>query len=377
MSGQIIRRGERRFLVRWFIGRDGTGKRCYGSKTVHGTKKDAQAALREVMGNRDRGVVVESRRVSLGTYLDEWLEKAARGRLRPRTLDDYKEKLNRYVRPRLGALRLDRVTPLEIQGLVTELEGQGLSPATIRYAHAILSGALRQAVRWRLLAVNPASAVDLPRLKAREMQALGPDEAGRLRKALAGTRFEALFLVLLGTGLRPGEAFALRWEDVDLEAARVTVQRTLPKRRQRDPVTFEEPKTARSRRQVPLPPTLVAALRRHRARQAEERLAVGDAYAELGLVFATELGEPVNPRNVIRRHFKPAVKRAKLPKTLRLYDLRHSFASLAMAAGAHVKTVSDRLGHASTRMTLDVYSHTLEPVEKDATDRIERTIFGG
>jgi integrase len=385
--GQVIPRGEHRWLIRWFLGRDGTGKRRYGSRTVHGTKKDAQKALREKLQQRDLGVVVLSRRVTVNAYLDEWLEKAARGRLRPRTFADYKEKLKRYVRPILGLQRLDRLTPLDVQGMVTQLSVEGcptvdpkdrepLAPQTVRYAHAILSGALEQAVRWQMLAANPARRVELPKNRRREMQALTPAQAAKLREVLAGTRYEALFLLLLGTGLRPGEALALQWGDLDLEAGRATVQRTLPRRKQREALAFEDPKTARSRRVVPLPPTVVQALRRHRAHQAEERIALGAEWSDHGLLFTTELGEPANYRNLVRRHFKKALERAELPLTLRLYDLRHSFASLAMAAGAHVKAIADRLGHSSTKMTLDVYSHVLEPVERDATSRIEQAVFG-
>lgn len=386
MSGQVIRKGDRRFLIRWFLGRDPKGKRRYSSKTIHGTKKEAEKALREILAKRDLGIVVQSSRVSLDAYLDEWLEKAAKSRLRPRTLKDYRDKLNCYVRPILGAQRLDRITPLDVQGMVRQLSEQGapavkhprpLAAQTVRYAHAILSGALEQAVRWQMLSDNAARHVQLPKLERREMKALSAAEAGEFCKALVGDRFEAYFVLLLGTGLRPGEARALRWSDVDFEAGRVTVQRTLPRRRQGDPIGFEDPKTARSRRMVPLLATVSRVLRQHRARQAKERLQLGDSYAaELDLVFTNEIGEPVNERNLVRRHFKPALERAELPASLRVYDLRHSFASLAMAAGAHVKAVSDRLGHSSTKMTLDVYSHVLEPVEKDATERIEGAIFG-
>jgi integrase len=225
---------------------------------------------------------------------------------------------------------------------------------------------------------NPATDVELPRRRRREMRALSPAEAAGLREAVAGTRFEALFLLLIGTGLRPGEALALRWSDVDLEAGRASVRQTLSRRAKGEAVRFDEPKTPRSRRTVPLPKAVIEALRRHKAKQAEERLTLGSAYdATLELVFASETGGPVNYRNLDRRHFKAALKRAGLPETLRLYDLRHSFASLALAAGAHVLAVADRLGHASTKMTLDVYSHTLASVEAEATERIERTIFGG
>jgi integrase len=354
MPGQVIPRGERRWRIRWFIGRDETGKRKYGSRNIHGTKKEAEAKLREILSQRDQGIVIQTRRISVGAFLDEWLEKAAKPRLRPRTFLDYQEKLKRYVRPLVGARRLDRLTPLEVQGMIAALSERGcptaekekrkpLAPQTVRYAHAILQSALEQAVRWQMLASNPASHVQLPKQRRREMHALSQEEAKAFREAIAGSRFEALFLLLLGTGLRPGEALALQWADLDLEAGRVTVKRTLPRRRQKDAVAFEDPKTPRSRRAVPIPPTVAEALKRQKVEQAKARLAAGKDWTDFGLVFTTELGAPVNYRNLDRRHFKEALETAKLPKTIRLYDLRHSFASLAMAAGAHVKAISDRL----------------------------------
>lgn len=219
--------------------------------------------------------------------------------------------------------------------------------------------------------------MQFPKNERREMHALSAEQAKKFREAITGKRFEAQFLLLLGTGLRPGEALALRWSDLDLDAGKVTVQRTLPRRQQRDEVVFEDPRTRRSRRVVPLPQPVAQALKRHRAVQAQERLLAGAIYrSDLDLVFGTETGEPVNYRNLDPRHSKKALERAKLPATIRLYDPRHSFASLAMAAGAHVKAIADRLRHLSTKMTLDVYSHVLEPVEKDATERIENAVFG-
>jgi integrase len=381
MAGQIIRRGDRTFLVRWHLGRGGDGRRRYASKTVHGTKKDAQAALREELRGRDLGITTTSRRMLLGDYLDRWLETAVATRLRKRTAEEYKLVLRRYVRPYLGGLRLDRVTPLEVQGMIRELDRRGLGPRTIRYAHAVLSGAMRQAVRWRMIAMNPASDVDLPRMKRREMAALSPAQADAFQAAIRGTPHEALFLTMLATGLRPAEALALRWQELDLTGGRLVVRRTLPERTRLAEMTdadFEEPKTARSRRVVPLPPSLVDVLKAHRARQAERRMELGPAYrADLDLVFASASGTPLARENTIRRHFKPALKRAGLSEKIRLYDLRHSFATLAMAAGVHVKHVAERMGHTSTTLTMDTYSHVLEPMEGEATARIEAVLFGG
>ena len=277
-------------MVRWFLGRDGRGRRRYKSQTVHGTKKDAARVLRERLRERDLGTTIESS-LTLNEYLDEWLEKAATGRLRPRTVSDYREKLDRYVRPILGGQRLDRLRPLDVQALVTELSERGapglpkprrrpLAPQTVRYAHAVLSGALEQAVRWQMIRTNPARYVQLPKVVRKEKRSLSPEEAGRLRDAVRDTPFEALFLLLLGTGLRPGEAFALRWSDLDLEEGRVAVTRSLPRRKQTAPIEFYDPKTPRSRRSVPLPPTVIESLRCHRRRQSTSRPRSGRALSQ-------------------------------------------------------------------------------------------------
>jgi integrase len=250
----------------------------------------------------------------------------------------------------------------------------GLSARTVRYTHAVLSSALKQAVKWRMISQNPASYVDLPRLKKTEMKSFSPEEAERFLEAASRERWGTLWAVALTTGLRPGEYLALRWPDVDLKAGTVTVRRALVRRKDGS-WGFEEPKTARSRRTVPLPPSAVKALAEHKRKQAEERLAKGPAYKNQGLVFATSTGQPLDQINLLRRHFKPILKAAELPTTFRMYDLRHSCATLLLAAGENPKVVSERLGHASVALTLDIYSHVLPSMQQQAAERLEGMLF--
>ena len=377
MAGSIIPRGERRWLVRWYEGIGEDGKRVYRSQTVRGKKKEAETLLSEKVVALDQGEITCDSKMRLNQYLDKWLKEGAPLHLRLRTVLDYTDMLKRHVRPQLGMKRLDRLTVLDVQGMVRQMQDQGLLPATIHRCHAILSRALKQAVKWGLVRKNAATGVVLPKLGKREMLALEPEQAGRFREAIGGTPHEAFFLLLLGTGLRPSEALALRWEDLDLDTRTVKVERTLPRWRRRDPIRFEATKTEWSERTVPLPQVVAVALRSHRAQQAEERLAAGADYADHGLVFATVFGLPLSEPNLVRRHFKPALKRAGLAKELRLYDLRHSYASLAMAAGVNVKVVSERMGHKSVAITLDTYSHVLKSVATEADAKIEAAIFGG
>ena len=373
-DGQIVGRGERRWLVRWYVGLTGEGRRKYSSKMIHGTKRDAQRYLNSVLRSRDLGQYVEPARMSLDQYLDQWLEKSARMRVTLRTYEGYQKLLKRYVRPEFGGRRLDQLRPLEIQGLIGKLEDRGLSPKTIRLAVGVLSMALKQAVRWGMLASNPATLVDLPKQRRTEMQALSKEEVARFRAAAKGTRHAVLFDFMLASGCRPGEALAIRWADLDLETGEVMIQRALTTVDGR-PV-FGSPKTAGSRRRIPLPSALAGSLVRHRLAQAEQALMLGPVYdRELDLVFANEAGGPLELRNLARRHLKPALKAAKLPVSLRLYDLRHTHATLLLAEGVHPKVAAERLGHATTRMTLDVYSHVLPGMQEGAAKVIERAVF--
>lgn len=391
MAGQIIKRGDNTWLIRIFTGRDAKGKRCYFNKTIHGTKKEADKFLRAKLREQDLGVFVEPAAVSVNEYLDKWLHAAARPRLRERTFGDYKQLLKRYVRPSLGEKRLCDLRPLDIQSLYTYMAapklkkdevpqqgviyGLGLSARSIRYTHAILSSALKQAIKWHMLAVNPCAAVELPRMMRREMQAFSPEDAGAFLKSAADDEHGIIFAFALATGMRPEEYLALKWSDVNLEQGRATVQRTLVFRKGGG-WYFGEPKTSRSRRTVPLPASIVRALAAHRREQMEARLKAGASYQNHDLVFATVEGTPHNLRNLTLRHFQKILTRAKLSTKFRVYDLRHSCATLLLVAGENPKIVSERLGHASIVLTLDTYSHVLPTMQEAASQKLERILFG-
>lgn len=313
--------------------------------------------------------------ITVDEYLNKWLELAAKPRLRERTLDDYEEKLNRYVRPVIGAQKVSDVRSLDVQGVYSLMAGRSLSPRTIRYTHAILASAIKQAVRWNMLLRNPCAAVELPRLERKEMQALSPAEVTRFLNAAAEDEHTALFAFAVATGMRPEEYLALKWTDVDLEARTATVTRTLVWRKGGG-WYYGEPKTTRSRRTILFPEPLAKVLRTHRAKQAEIKLKAGHAYQSDNLLFATFEGTPLHIRNLTTRHFKPILKRANLSPSFRLYDLRHTCATLLLAANEHPKVVSERLGHASVTLTLDTYCHVLPSMQQAASDTLERILYG-
>lgn len=210
-----------------------------------------------------------------------------------------------------------------------------------------------------MLPFNPADAVDLPKQERKEMRAMNQDEAQRFLETVAGTRWEVLFTTLLTTGLRPSEAMALKWGDIDLGAGQLSVRRTV--KRVKGVWVYEEPKTKSSRRLIELPMGTVQAL-------------VG-LQQDYELVFTNGLGEPINIYTVIEHHFKPVLKRIGLPKEVRLYDLRHTHAALLLLAGVHPKIVSERLGHSSIQITLDTYSHVLPTMQKETAAKLDAMLF--
>ena len=367
--------GKVSWTVQVRIGTKSNGKPRWLTKTFE-KQKNAKAYLARVIKDRDSGLVVQPSKMPLNEFLDRWLEDAVEPRVRGNTFRSYRWQLKKYVRDELGSYRLCDISPLQIQKLYSKLNREGLSPRVIRYSHSILSNAFGQAVKWRMLASNPCSGAELPRTKHKETRALTVEEMARFVKVLRGTRHEVLFLVALTTGMRPSEYLALRWKDVDFDTARIQVRRSLDWRR-KGQWEFSEPKTARSRRSIPIPTEVVGRLREHRRVQAEERLKAGPEWADQSLVFCDRKGEPLDRQNLLRRHLRPLLMKADISTDLTLYSLRHSCATLMLAAGVHPKVVSERLGHSSIAITLDVYSHVLPSLQIEATEKMSDLVFGG
>jgi len=367
------------WVVRIFLGRDENGKQKFHKKIIKGTKKEAVTYETKKLRERDLGISIESTNTTLNKYLDEWLDKAAKHRLRERTFEDYKEYLKRYVRHVIGSKKLCDLKPLDIQKLYTDLLERNLSARTVRYAHAVLSSALKQAVKWQILVVNPCDAVDLPKQQRTEMNALTPAEATKFLEAARTDKWYVIFSLALATGMRPEEYLGLQWKDLNFDTGTMIVRRALVWKRKGGGWSLQEPKTSQSRRTIPLPVSVLKELREHRRKQNEERLSIGAEYQNNDFIFAGEFGTPILASNLFRRHFQPIitklVEEGKLKKKIRLYDLRHSCATLLLSAGENPKVVSERLGHASIILTLDVYSHVLPDMQKSATEKIEKMLF--
>ena len=232
--------------------------------------------------------------------------------------------------------------------------------------------ALKQAVRWGLLQRNPAELADLPKADRKERRVLSPAEARQFIEACEGAEHGLVFHFALLTGMRPEGYLALQWSDLDLERRTAQVRRAVV--RQKGGWRFKEPKTSRSRRSVALPADLIQKLVKHRLRQNEWRLQLGGLWEALDLVFCGAGGSPLSNVDLNRRHFKPLLEKAGLPQ-IRLYDLRHSCATLLLIAGENPKVVSERLGHSTVVLTLDTYSHVLPTMPEQATARLQELLY--
>ncbi len=376
MAGQIIKRGDNVWQIRVFLGRDGSGKRKYFSQTIHGNKKLAQQQLNRQLARRDTDDLIVSTPVFLKDHLSKWLRVSAKPRVKEATLHSYEWIVATYLTPRLGMHRLRdlQLNHSTVQDFYSDLTAHGLSARTVRYIHSVLSAALSKAVEDGAITRNPCLRCTLPRKATPEMKCFSQEEARRFLAAAKGDRFYTVFLLALSTGMRPGEYLGLQWKDVDLDGGILSVRRSLKVRRGGG-FYFTEPKTKQSKRLIPLSPSLIAALRGHRKAQAEEIMKRRDIYQDHGLVFANEIGLPILRENLTTRHFKKIVKAAEVPM-IRLYDLRHTCATLLLLDGIHPKVVAERLGHASIVLTMDTYSHVLPTMQQNATDSMERLMQG-
>jgi len=324
-------------------------------KPVYGkTRKEVSEKLTEAMAGRDKGLVFDTGKLTVGKHLTRWLEDVVKPSASHRTYSSHAQQVHDHLAPTLGRIKLKDLRKTHIDRLYREKLGSGLSPSTVRRVHAVLHKALEEAVKGDLIPRNPAAHANKPKVNQEEIEPLDASQAVEFLKVAKGDRFEALYILCLMCGLRQGEALALRWQDIDLEGGTLRVSRQLQRVRSGGGLRFSEPKNA-SRRTVGLPQRAVSVLKSHRRRQLEEKL-VATSYHDKGLVFASREGKPLDAQNVVNRYFKPLLKRAGLPP-IRFHDLRHSCLSLLAQRGEPIRDLQALAGHATAAFTLGRYTH--------------------
>ncbi|HWV37790.1 MAG TPA: site-specific integrase [Vulgatibacter sp.] len=362
------------------------------------TEAEARAKRVEILRTLHTGGTVSTTKDTVGAYLDRWLEHLREeGRLRPRTLFSYDQHVRLYIKPTLGNVKLAKLSAEQVQRWINARKAAGrpeagrgsrgsagkdgrVSGVTMRYSHAVLRKALAQAVRWRLIPTNVASKehVDGPRVERSRADAFTVDEARALLGAAVGHPHEAAFACMISMGLRPAEALGLVWWDpkrperggVDLDAGHVYVRGSLAEDRKTKSFSLAPPKTEKSRRDLPIPPPTLEALRRRRAAQNEEKMRNRRDWKEpiRGLVFTTSTGEPIR-QDAFRAAFRALAREAGV-RELRPYDLRHSAATLNLGMGISLVETAKMLGHSTIRLTGDTYSHVTNAMQEEAAAKM-------
>ena len=369
-EGSIYQRQDGRWAASVHLGYiDGKRQR----KTFYGkTRRAVQERMTKALGEVQAGLPVQSDdRETVAAYLSRWLDASAAQRVRPRTLAGYRLIVEKHLIPAIGRVSLTKLTPAQVQAMLNARAAAGARPQTVRNVHAVLRRALTQALRWGAVSRNVAILVDLPRVDRQEVAGLSPTAAKAVMAAVAGHRIGPLVILTLSTGLRQGEALGLRWQDVDLEAGTLRVRYSLQRMPGRG-VELVEPKTTRSRRMLALPTSTVAALREQRKRQLAERLWAGSRWQESGYVYTTSIGTPMIGSDVTR-HFQALLRTAGL-QAMRFHDLRHGAASLLLAQGVHPRVVMEMLGHSTITLTMNVYSHVIPDLQREAATKMEAVL---
>ena len=321
----------------------------------------------------DKGDYVIPTNETLIAFLQRWLDTYVSTNTSPRTQEDYKGVVRQYLDPGLGNIQLKSLKPEHIQRHYGHLKEKGLSAQTVLRSHRVLKQALAHAVKWQVIARNPCEAVDAPKPVRKEMVALNRDEVTQLLSASEGSNYRDVFLVALHTGLRRSEILGLKWNSVDLDQGVLRVVAGLHRLPKRGLVLLPT-KTNRSRRQLPIAPEIVDVLHRIRGEQMVSEIELGPAWEHAGFVFTRLDGMPLDPAKVTKE-FTRVIRTLGLGR-VRFHDLRHTHASLMLQAGIHPKIVSERLGHASVSITMDVYSHVLPGLQEDAVHRFSKLLTG-
>lgn len=375
MSGHVRERGKRRWELKFDLGTDPvTGKRVTKYRAFTGTKREAQVELVRLINSANQGDYVDPSKTTLTAFLDRWERDWATLNVSPKTMERYGDLLRIHVRPHIGAAKIQKLQAVQLAELYARLLREGLGPdrglsaRTVGHVHRCLHKALAVAVEWGVLQRNPADLAKPPKVESTEIAILEEDQAREVLQKLRDDPLYTFVFLGLTTGMRRGEALALRWSDVDLKKGSLRVEQSLEQTRAG--LRFKAPKTKSGRRSIALPELVVAQLRLHWKGQQELRLKLGLGKApDDALVFPSHDGAPQSP-NAVTKAWAHAVAAHKLPRVT-LHGLRHSHASQLIASNMDVLTISRRLGHGSPTITLGIYGHKFKDTDAEAAKVVE------
>jgi len=371
MRGHIVKRYKDSYTVVLPLGVDpATGKRKQQWISVKGTKKEAEKKLADLLHQLDTGTFMKPGKTTLGEFLERWI-KDYQPNLSPRGFERYEGIIRKHLIPSLGNIVLTQLRPEHLQNHYTARLKDGLSPKTVNFHHSVLHVALQTALKWGLIARNPADAVDSPRVRRRDMQTWDEEEISRFLEVAKNSQYYELYYLALFTGMRRSELLALRWLDVDFIYCQIYINRSMHHLRDGSYI-FTEPKSEKSRRTIALSPSVILLLKEYKERQEKEREMLGTSLSDNDLVFCHLDGKPLRP-NTVTHAWNVLAARAGV-KVIRLHDARHTHASLMLKAGTHPKIVQERLGHSSIGMTLDTYSHVAPGLQEADADKFDSMV---
>jgi len=355
-EGSIRKRPDGVWEARIDVGRDATGKR--NSKSVYGkTKKAVTDELTKLAAQKLDGVLVRNDQTTVAEFITRWLDDSAALKVRASTLASYTQVCRLHVTPKIGDVKLSKLSPSHVQNLLAEMTRAGKSARLVQMAYTMIRLSLSVGLKWGLVVRNVAEAADRPSVSRHEITPLTAEQAAKFLTAAKSDRLYAVYVLALATGMRQGELFGLQRDDVDIKAGTINVRRTLVELSGK--ITTNPPKTDKGRRLIELPQMAVTALVAHGERMLAEGL------KDCDWVFSDTDGNPLRRQNVLRRSFMPILEASGLQGT-RFHDLRHTSATLMLGAGTHPKVVQERLGHSQIGITMDTYSHCLPSMQKEA-----------
>jgi integrase len=376
VKGSITQRSSGSYSIILDLGKDpATGKRQQKWHTFKGTKRQAQDECARLIASMKGGTYLEPSKTTVAEYLDHWL-KDVRSRVSPKTHERYAEICKKNIGPVVGSVPLTKLKPAQISAAYAEalvsgrLDGTGgLSPRTVHHMHRILKQALKQAVRWELIIRNPAEAVNPPKVEKTTMTTYDLPQTGQLIAAMREKRLFVPVLLAALLGMRRGEIAALRWKSVDLDKGQLAVIESVEQ--MNGVVRLKPPKNGRSRT-LALGETIISELRTHRLVQAQELLKNGVRQSGDQFVCSHPDGSLMQP-TWITHEWGDLIRKTDLPP-YRFHDLRHAHATHLLGSGIHPKVTSERLGHSSIGITLDLYSHVMPGMQEDAAAQVDAAL---
>ncbi len=371
MKGHVRKRGKKWCFV-IDIGRDPeTGKRRQKWFSGFDTKKEAERAMVEKIAEINRGDYIEPAKMTVKELIDTWLYDEVRHNRKIATFDIYKSITKNHIIPRLGNIPLNNLTTFHIHQFLKSLLNKGVSQKNAMYIIRTLKVVLNWAVDMHLISKNPAANIKVTiKSTGSEMKVWTDEQVKYFLMTARESRYYPAFYLAVATGMRLGELLGLKWLDIDLDRGVISIRRIL-QHSSEGLKLYEQTKTAKSRRLIDISSSTVEVLRKHRIKQKEE-MAQKNYQNGDDLVFSTRSGNPINPRTFREAYYR-VIKKAGLPP-IRFHDLRHTHATLLLQQGVHPKVVSERLGHTSINMTLDLYSHVIPSIQKEAAEMFDRII---